>query len=55
LCAVWDQSLLPNVRAALDRQELRVRAALADVAVQVVAVGQLSNANTPEEWTALAG
>ncbi len=55
LCAVWDQSLLPNVRAALDRQEFRVRAALTEVAVQVVAVGHLSNANTPEEWAALAG
>ncbi|MCX6599817.1 MAG: molybdenum cofactor guanylyltransferase [Acidobacteria bacterium] len=55
LCAVWDQSLLPSVRAALDRQEFRVRAALAGVAVQVVPVDQLSNANTPEEWTALAG
>ncbi len=55
LCAVWDGRLLPNVTAALDRGEFRVRAALAGVDVQLVPVEQLANANTPEEWTALAG
>ena len=55
LCAVWDAGLLPRVRAALDRDEFRVRAALEGAALQLVPVERLSNANTPQEWTALAG
>lgn len=55
LCAVWDARLLHGVTAALERGDFRVRAALDGVDVQLVPVEQLANANTPEEWAALAG
>lgn len=50
LCALYRQTSLPAVAAALDRGDCKVLNAVEQLRVRRVAVDRLPNANTPEEW-----
>lgn len=54
LCAIWSANLLSKVQAALDRRHRRVLDALQGADLEILDVEALQNANTPEEWLALA-
>ena len=53
LAAFYHRSAGPAVSGALDRGIRKVLDALQPLQIQRVAVSELSNANTPDEWAAL--
>jgi molybdenum cofactor guanylyltransferase len=53
LCAVYSSSCLPAIRGALDAGRLKLLDVLEQLGAITLEIGQqISNLNTPEEWTA---
>lgn len=55
LCAVWSKALLPAIQEALASGQGKVLDCLKGADVKEIAWPVLENANTPDEWTKVAG